>query len=315
MTFKHLARQVINRMYAVKLILSSSNVTHIKEMDGVTNHTTESVAMETDSSDYLFTTLHGYRITLDIFLIVIIVVILAVWIIILNCLLLQTLSRRHSQLEVTDIFIYSLAISDALVGVLMLYNSSYNILNFQNEYECFVRFGFIQFLLLNSSGHIGLLTIDRYVKITFPYLYIRLFQRKRILVASLFIWCESLIIGFLPLMGWNQQFTAGLEEGDEVVCRYFGVMHPHYIILNVCLLWIPLILMIVMYSHVCKIACRHVQEIRIQERAITRKYVGVFDSHSWRFTKTVLIIIGVYFFCWMPTGNIMNYTNCYCSYP
>ncbi|XP_045163806.2 adenosine receptor A3-like [Mercenaria mercenaria] len=260
------------------------------------------VTMETADGDALFTTMHDYHVTLRDLLVAIVMLVLGSWIILLNCLLIHTLVKCHAQLEVTDMFIHSLAVTDTAVGVLILYNSAYNVINFQNRYECLVRFGLIHTMLMNSTGFISLLTINRYIKITRPFQYTNIFKKWRIVLFSASIWCISLGVGLTPLAGWNKEYVPTKLDESHTACRYFGIMQPGYILLNVSLYWIPLILMIVMYSHVAKITCHHSRMITAQEQVMSGKVVKIFESRSWRLTKTILIVIGVYFFCWLPTG-------------
>ena len=269
------------------------------------------VSIETagkEDEDFLFRTLHGYQVTLGQFCVAILMVFLSLWIILLNCLLINTLIKFRAHFDVTDTFIHSLAVTDTLIGLLLLYNSTYNIINFQNLYECLIRFGLIHAMLINSTGHVLLLTINRYIKIVKPLVYRQIFKKWRIILLSGSVWCFSLTFGLSPLLGWRNKDIQNTDDSTHTVCRYFGVTKPEYIIVNVSLYWIPLITMILLYTHMGRIACRHSKQITSQERrGSTFPDSRMFDSRSWRFTKTVLIIIGVYFSCWMPAGMI--YTN------
>ena len=287
-------------MPKAQYVMPEENVVH-----SVQNNATNNISVDiepTNTEDGLFTTLHGYPVTMATLIIAVIMVFLGIWIILLNCLLIHTLRKYHAQLEVTDMFIHSLAVTDAVLGVLVLYNSAYNVANFQNRPECLTRFGAIHAMLMNSTGHILLLTINRYIKIIKPLRYLQIFKKWRVVLLSGIVWCFSTTIGILPLLGLNREYIPEDETGT--VCRYFGIMKPPYIIINVLLYWVPMILMIILYSHVCRISLKHTREIKAQERAVHGKDSGVFDKRSWRFTKTVFIVIGVYFICWFPTGKI-----------
>lgn len=272
---------------------------------GGPNNLTENITVDIeptfDDDAFLFTTLHGYHVTIGTLVTAVIMIILGIGIIILNCLLIHTLQKNSAHLEATDMFIHSLAITDAVLGVLVLYNSAYNVINFQNRCECLIRFGLIHAMLMNSTGHIMLLTINRYIKIIKPLKYLQIFKKWKIVLLSGSSWCFSFAIGIFPLLGWNREYEP--QENEETVCRYFGIMQPGYILINVSLYWIPMIVMMVLYSHVCRITIRHTREISAQERAVYGKEGGAYETRSWRFTKTVLIVIGVYFICWFPTGT------------
>ena len=262
-----------------------------------------SVSSSQEEHSYLFKTLNGYQVTTGTFIFNVSVIILGIWIIILNCLLIQTLVRYRAYLEVTDIFIHSLAATDAMTGLLLIYNSTYNILNFQNRHECFIRFGLIQAMSLCSNGFIAMLTINRYIMVSRPFRYRKIFKKKLMIFLTTLIWCLSLAVGFLPLMGWNQKLEPQEGDNDQMVCRFFGIMDPNFLWLTVGLYWLPVVLMVVLYTHMCQIACNHAHAIKINERAVTNKEEKVFERHSWRLTKTVSIVIGVYLCCWMPTGE------------
>ncbi|XP_052767338.1 histamine H2 receptor-like [Mya arenaria] len=254
----------------------------------------------------LFTTLHGYKVTFAMLVIGLVMAILGSVIILLNSVLLHTLAKCRHRLDVTDRFIRSLAISDLIIGILLLYNTVYNILNFQNRYECLSRMGLIHAMMINSTGHISLLTINRFIKVIQPLRYLQIFKKWRIILLSVSVWCVSLIIGSLPLLGWNKTFEPEAFDDNQItVCRYFGIMQPGYIILNICLFWLPLMLMAVMYTKMCQITLRHQRAIVAQVRSIqrTQPQVHVHEGNSWRFTKTVLTVVGAYFFCWLPAGT------------
>ena len=282
------------------------DMTDISTISSVLRNVTPVTSPPQEDKTYLFTTLNGYQVTTGALIFNLFVVILGVWIIILNCLLIETLVRFRAHLEVTDIFIHSLAATDALTGLLLLYNSAYNILNFQNRYECFIRFGLIQSMSLTSNGFIALLTINRYVMISRPFQYRKIFRKKLMIFLTTFTWCFSIAVGFSPLMGWNLKTTPTEEDS---VCRFFGIMDPSYLWLNVGLYWIPVLLMVVLYTHMCKIASTHAKAIKQHEKAVSNKEEKIFERHSWRLTKTVSIVIGVYLCCWMPTGGYLLFSD------
>ena len=282
------------------------DMTDVSTLSSVLGNSTP-VNSPQEETDYVFTTLNGYQVTVGAFIFNLTVIILGIWIIILNCLLIETLVRFRAHLEVTDIFIHSLAATDALTGLLLLYNSAYNILNFQNRYECFIRFGLIQSMSLASNGFIAQLTINRYVMVSQPFHYKKIFQKKLMIVLTVFTWCISIIIGFLPLMGWSRETAPEKDDNGQMVCRFFGIMDPNYLWLTVALYWLPVILMVVLYTHMCKIACYHAEAIKKHEQAVTNKHEKIFERHSWRLTKTVSIVIGIYLCCWMPTGGYIYF--------
>jgi len=284
-------------------LLTAANNTPTIRMENITE---SSDVTEISQTFTLFVTFHGYQVTLGALLIAIVTAFMGVIIIILNSVLLHTLVKCRSRLDVTDRFIQSLAITDLVLGVLVLYNTFYNILNFQNRHECLFRVGIIHSMLINSTGHISLLTINRYIRVIKPLHYSHFFTKRRIVLSSAVVWVFSLTIGALPLAGWNKVYDPlASAEDQNIVCRYFGVMPSGYLVLNVCLFWIPVLLMTGMYSHICRITLHHQRQIRAQARTVQGSLARIHEGPSWRLTKTVLTVIGAYFFSWLPTGMIM----------
>ncbi|XP_076465454.1 lysophosphatidic acid receptor 1-A-like [Babylonia areolata] len=78
-------------------------------------------------------------------------------------------------------------------------------------------------------------------------------------------------------------------------------MHPDYLRLILCLYFVPGVLMGIVYGHVYKVARRHSRQIQSQHSSATRRS----QRHTWRFTKTIVLIVGLYFLCWLPIGVVI----------
>ncbi|KAL8624917.1 hypothetical protein ACOMHN_016213 [Nucella lapillus] len=244
-----------------------------------------------------------------------VLVILAAWIILLNSLVFDTLIRygrkRGAERKPTDCLVASLSLADMVTGVFLIYNTVYNLTNFQIRVECLVRNAFLITTMISSVLHLALLTTDRYVQIILPYRYDRVCNQVTVLVLALFTWITALMLALLPTFGWSNTPVAGdgkEGEGETTtttatptpVCSFFGLMHPDYLRFVVCLFFVPFLLMGILYGHIFKVARRHSREIAAQERACRRR-----DRHTWKFTKTVLIVMGLYFLSWLPVGTVI----------
>ncbi|XP_067667511.1 G-protein coupled receptor 12-like [Haliotis asinina] len=111
--------------------------------------------------------------------------------------------------EPADIFVCSLSVADTLGGFFLLYNTTYNLINYQLYYECAFRMGLVQILGLASVYHMAALTVDRYVKIAHPYHYPTACNRMFVFAVCIVIWSISTIIGLLPLFGWKNEQKSG----------------------------------------------------------------------------------------------------------
>ncbi|GFS16677.1 adenosine receptor A2b [Elysia marginata] len=90
-----------------------------------------------------------------------------------------------------------------MTGVLVVYNTAYNVINFQDYLECLLRCGIMMGLLITSALHLAFLTVDRYVKIIMPYRYEHIFTINSLIMIAVVLWVVSITICFAPAMGWN----------------------------------------------------------------------------------------------------------------
>ncbi|XP_035824603.1 5-hydroxytryptamine receptor 4-like [Aplysia californica] len=197
-----------------------------------------------------------------------------------------------------------------MTGIFLFYNTTYNMSNFQIYKECLARYGLLVFLIVSSVLHLVFLSLDRYFKIVLPYRYGEWFTVKSMALVSAFIWFLSLVFAILPLTGWNTtpwevppDLSKPDEEDDVLLCSFFGVLHQDYLKFLVIIFWIPFFFMGIFYAHIFKIAHRHARLIAAQEGG--GPGASSKDRHSWKYTKTVVIIMGVYFLCWVPCGIVI----------
>ncbi|GFO46413.1 G-protein coupled receptor 12-like [Plakobranchus ocellatus] len=227
--------------------------------------------LEEKSDDVVYWAMNGYGVTLLDLVIGISTVLLALAIMFLNALVLDTMVRLKKNFEPADVLVCSLAIADFLSGMLLVYNTAYNLINYQEYLECLLRSGSVLGLLSTSVLHLAFLTVDRYVKIIVPYRYEQLFTINSMVIVSVVVWVVSVTIAFTPAMGWNVNIANATT--DLVTAVDPGV------------------------------ANRHARIIAAQEAVPCSK--DFRESHTWKYTKTVLILMGLYFICWLPSGTLI----------
>ncbi|XP_052105845.1 dopamine receptor 4-like [Mytilus californianus] len=255
---------------------------------------------EDNKEDILFYVLNGYGVTVSYLIINIVTTILGVMILFLNFLVIDTIRRKHELTNTADVLLLSLALADFLTGILVLYNTVYTMSNFQNTLECRFRYSLLLTVAISSGFHLLALTVDRYIKIIKPLHYSRLCKRSTFLTTCISVWIFAILIGLVPTFGWKNNFEE--TNGDDLLCSFFGTLHEDYLRMVVVLFFIPVILMLILYSHIFKVAHRHSRQIVIQERMV---HPHAKDKLSWKFTKTISIIIGVYLLMWLPTGILV----------
>ncbi|KAK3764191.1 hypothetical protein RRG08_044118 [Elysia crispata] len=263
------------------------------------------------NEDVLFWALNGYGVTVFHLVVAFLTLLLAIAIIVLNALVFDTMVRGKRNFEPADVLVCSLSIADLMTGVLMVHNTAYNVLNFQDYLECLFRCGLMMGLLSTSVLHLAFLTVDRYVKIIMTYRYEQIFTINSLIIIALVLWVVSLTISFSPAMGWNvnlanitTDLNTAIPPGDDVpVCSVFGIIPHGFLNLILSLFFVPFFLMGVLYLHIFQVANRHARSIAAQEATNGGK--DIRDSHAWKYTKTVFILMGLYLLCWIPAGAVI----------
>lgn len=237
--------------------------------------------------------LNGYGITCFYLGINILVFFIAIAAALFNGVIIFILFGRDFSEDVSCIFISHLALSDFLSGILLLYNTIYNLIHYKLYYECAVRFGLVNGVFLNSSITLLFLTIERYAKIILPYRYANMITATRAKLAMMLSWMICITFCQAPLFGWNQ-------DTSEEFCRYFGVFTKLFLKLYSALMSSITLVILLMYFHILFIALKQNKKIRNDRQDELKK------SHThiwWKPTKTALIIVGIHLISWFPTGK------------
>ena len=245
----------------------------------------------------LFTTFNGFEVTVGYLTICIVTAIIAILVIIFNALVVHTMVCHRNTKTISDCFLSCLAISDLIMGITLLYITSYSVLQYQIFSECLVRFGQSNSMFACSTFHRLAFTIDRFIKIISPLHYYKIFTKSSVVLISVFIWVISLLIGFLPLLGWRNELP---EYGDgHLECRFFGVLTEGFLTLILCLLTGATCVMVVLYVVIFYVARKQANSIAAQLQGFTSK--SYLDKHSFKLAKTVSIVVGISNVCWLPT--------------
>ncbi|CAG5134627.1 unnamed protein product, partial [Candidula unifasciata] len=283
-----------------------------------------------DSDSVVFWALNGYGVTPYDLITNSSIVFLGAAIVVLNAIVLDTMIRLKVPAEPTDVMLCSTLqgkggggdqrvdqglVTNLVTGLSMFYYASYNLTNYQIYIECLIRHGLTFGLVVSSVLHLTCLTCDRYIKIIFPFRYEELCKMTTVVILSALLWAMSVAVAIAPTLGWNcyDMRTDGrlytiIPNEYVPVCSFFGHLHSGFAILLVAIFVISFFIMSLLYLHIFKVANRHARLIDAQshtDRTTVRKY-----HHAWKYTKTVLIIMGLYFFCWLPVGIVLMMFVC-----
>lgn len=215
--------------------------------------------------------------------------------------------------KVSNYFLVSLAVSDILVVLLAIPFRIYFELNTEwqlGEHAC--RFWIFMDLLCNIASivNLSIISVDRYIALSqsLRYLTILTVSRCRILIAA--VWGFSFTLAAFSLHTWSSDgkfiYTQSCKDIDKL----------YYIVSTILGIIIPLIILIVLYCLVFKIALE--QQVKIMNnnyniprgcedaeqaerlRSRTPTSPRRFAIRELKATKTLMIVVGAFLVCWLP---------------
>lgn len=143
-------------------------------------------------------------------------------------------------------FVFSLAVSDLLVGLTIPYHMAFYVIQDfgLGKVNCLLRFVLISFACSSSISNLLVIATDRYAAIVYPLHYIRLITRKTAVTLTLFAWSLSFTVAAVPAV-WN-------DWTPEVNCEVFQILPNNYVNFVICpmfaLIWL---MMLLLYWRIC----------------------------------------------------------------
>ncbi|CAH1795252.1 unnamed protein product [Owenia fusiformis] len=213
--------------------------------------------------------------------------------------------------SLTGFFIVSLAVSDILVGALVMPFAIYRE----------VRNGYWPFgnaicdlsksldIMFSTASIYNLLcvAIDRYFAICRPFFYHERFNKKVVISMIACCWILPIFPSFVsvfakwPDIGVEEMIQEMTNNGTLPVCP-FKVSPAYTIATSLLLFYIPAGMMIVVYSIIFYIArsqSRKIQALEIADDRDKRSEARNMKRER-KAARTLLIIMGAFLLCWLP---------------
>ncbi|XP_029113004.1 G-protein coupled receptor 12-like isoform X1 [Scleropages formosus] len=182
------------------------------------------------------------------------------------------------------ILIGSLALADTLAGLGLILNFIFTYM-LNTEFVTLISVGLLISAFSASVLNILAITVDRYLSLynALTYHTERAVTFTYVIVAL--IWLVCVVLGSLPLLGWN----CLRDEASCSVCR--PVTKNNAVALAVTFLLV-FALMMQLYFLICKIALRHAQQIAVQHH-----FVSISTTKG---VSTLSAILCTFAVCWIP---------------
>ncbi|XP_056152407.1 cannabinoid receptor type 1B-like [Lampris incognitus] len=221
----------------------------------------------------------------------------------------QTLRSRPSYH-----FIGSLAVADLIGSIIFVYSFlDFHVLHRKDSPGVFLfKLAGVIASFTASVGSLFLTAIDRYISIQRPMAYKRIVTKTKGIIAFSVMWCISIVISLLPLLGWN------CKQLNSVCSDIFPLIDRRYL-----MFWIgmtSILVLFIIYAYIFIMWKAHHHAIRMLSRSSQRSVI-VYTADGTkvqmirpeqarmdlRLAKTLVLILVALIICWGPVLTIMAY--------
>nr|KAF6480340.1 histamine receptor H2 [Molossus molossus] len=212
------------------------------------------------------------------------------------------LNRRLRTL--TNCFIVSLAITDLLLGLLVLPFSAFYQLSCRwifGKVFCNIYTSLDVMLCTASILNLFMISLDRYCAVTDPLRYPVLVTPVRVGVSLVLIWVVSITLSFLSIhLGWNSRNETSEANHTTLPCKV-QVNLVYGLVDGLVTFYVPLLVMCITYYRIFKIAreqAKRIHHISSWKAATIREHKA---------TVTLATVMGAFIVCWFPYFTVFVY--------
>ncbi|XP_076214420.1 adenosine receptor A3-like [Aptenodytes patagonicus] len=222
-----------------------------------------------------------------------------------NALVIWAVKLNPALQKTTFFYIVSLALTDIAMGILVIplavLVSLGVIIHF---YSCL--FMCCLMMVFSHASILSLLAIavDRYLRVKLPTRYRAAVTKKRICVILGLCWLVSVLVGLVPMLGWNQH----TGSSSYIECRYLAVMRMDYVVYFSFFAWIvlPLLIMCALYTEIF-----YSMWIKLSPSSASPQEGGRVCGKEYKMAKYLALILLLFAVSWLPLG-ILNCISYFC---
>lgn len=180
----------------------------------------------------------------------------------LVCVTVVTQRRLHTA---TNLFVFSLAATDLMLGLLVLPFSSLTTIWAKwplGSIFCNIYISNDVWLCTISILNLFAISLDRHLAVTKPFRYEFLVTKKRVYICIASIWLSSLLLAYVPIhVGWNTENGCVQNVKNPENCIFELGNKTYAMFISIGTYFVPLIIMCAVYARVYSIAKSQVKQI------------------------------------------------------
>nr|XP_033810493.1 cannabinoid receptor 2 [Geotrypetes seraphini] len=209
-------------------------------------------------------------------------------------------TSSHLRKKPSYLFISSLALADLLASVIFVYSFvDFHVFKKPDSSSLFLfKLGGVITSFTASLGSLLLTAFDRYICIHKPSAYKSTVTQRRAILALVVLWAITLIIAYLPLMGWN--CCALKSKCSEL----FPLIDKDYLCTWICVVLILLLAIFYAYIYVFWKARKHQQGMKSYQVQPGKAKMRM----DIMLAKTLVLVQTVLVTCWSPVLFFMIYS-------
>ncbi|XP_061219148.1 adenosine receptor A3-like [Neopsephotus bourkii] len=225
-----------------------------------------------------------------------------------NALVIWAVKLNPALQKTTFFYIVSLALSDIAMGILVMPLAVIVSLGVVTHfYSCL--FMCCLMMIFSHASILSLLAIavDRYLRVKLPTRYRAAVTKKRICVTLALCWLVSVLVGLVPMLGWNRH----TGSSSHIECHYLAVMRMDYVVYFSFFAWIllPLLVMCALYAEIF-----YIMWVKLSPSSASGETACGKEHEMAKYLALILFLFAA---SWLPLGilNCVSYFCPSCSTP
>ncbi|NXL94624.1 AA3R protein, partial [Alectura lathami] len=212
-----------------------------------------------------------------------------------NALVVWAVKQNAAFHNTTMYFIVSLALADIGVGVLVVPLAIVVSLRLSIQFHACLFMCCLMVIFSNASIlSLLAIAIDRYLRVKLPVRYKIIIIRRRIWWALGSCWFLSLLVGLIPMFGWNNLKP---RNTSSHTCEFASVMRMDYMVYFEFFLWtlVPLTIMCALYVQIF-----YILRTQLSQGANNVRGARTFYRQEFKIAKSLALVLILFAVSWLP---------------